>query len=345
MKEPNFDLRACDAKTLTEVRKRGVLMVQRGESPERVAEVLGVSRAAVYNWLSLYRQGGWQNLDAKKRGGRRRKLGTAAIRWVYQTVTTKDPRQLKFGFALWTVPAIGEAVRQRWSVDLSRWSVMRLLRQLGLTPQRPLWRAWQQDPEAVKRWLEVEYPALIKRAKKEGAEIWFGDEAGVRSDEHSGRTWAPRGRTPVVKVTGERFGLNIVSAVSPRGELRFMVVGGTVNAGVFVEFLRRMAAQSSRKVILVVDGHPTHKARKTRAFAAANADKIELVYLPAYSPELNPDELVWNDLKNNFLRKLAIGSKAEMYHAVSSYLHALQKMGDHVRSFFRHPETAYAAIW
>lgn len=344
MSKPKFDLRAVDAATLTEIRKRGVLKVQEGQSPDAVAQDLGVSRAAVFNWLSLYRKGGWSALEAKKRGGTKRKLSPRAIEWVYRTVTTKDPQQLKFGFALWTVPIITEAIKRRWDVSLSRWSVMRLLKQLGLSAQRPLWRAWQQDPEAVERWLEEEYPALVRRAKKEGAEIWFADEAGVRSDSHGGTTWAKKGETPVVKCTGARFGLNAISAVNPRGELRFKVVDGTVNAGVFIDFLKRLVASSERKLFVIVDGHPCHKARKTRRYVESLDGALELHFLPAYSPELNPDELVWNDMKNQFLRKVLPATKAEMKAAVTSYLRGLQRMPALLRSFFRHPDTAYASL-
>jgi transposase len=329
---------------LTELRKRGVAAVQNGESPEDVARVLGVHRATVYNWLSQYRAGGWGNLDAGKRGGRRRKLDAKAMAWIYKVVTRKDPRQFKFAFALWTSKMVGELIRERLNIALSKASVCRLLDQLGLSAQRPLWRAYQQDPQRVDRWLKEDYPALRAEAKRQKAEIWFADEAGVRSDAHAGTTWARRGQTPIVSSTGARFGLNIISAVSAQGHFRFMCVDGRVNAGVFIDFLKRLVHNAPRKIFLVVDGHPTHKAKKVQKYVASVADRLELVFLPPYSPELNPDELVWNDLKNNAIGRKVITGPQQLRGEVLSFLRSLQKLPERVRSYFRAPTTAYTIM-
>jgi transposase len=284
------DCRALDHKTLSELRKRAVARVQAGESPTVVANVLGVHIRTMFRWLALYRAGGRQNLRAGKRGGRPPKLDGMALKWIYNTVTLKNPLQLKFPFALWTSSMIGELIRKRFGVRLSRSSVCRLLGQMGLSAQRPLWRAYQQDPEAVRRWTEEEYPAIRRRARKLGAEIYFGDEAGVRSDFHSGTTWGQRGKTPIVSSTGARFGANMISAVSAQGKLRFMVKKGRVTATAFLEFLKRLLVNAERPIFLIVDGHPTHKAKCVRKFVDAQQGKLELFYLPGYSPELNPDE-------------------------------------------------------
>lgn len=340
----NTDARGLTHDKLTELRQRAVAAVQNGESPEDVARVLGVHRATVYNWLSQYRAGGWGNLDARKRGGRRRKLDAKAMAWIYKAVTLKDPRQFKFAFALWTSKMIMEVIRQRFNITLSKASVCRLLDQLGLSAQRPLWRAYQQDPVMVQRWLDKDYPAIRAKAKREKAEIWFADEAGVRSDAHAGTTWAPRGQTPIVSTTGARFGLNIISAVSPQGHFRFMCVDGRVNAGVFIDFLKRLIHNAPRKVFLIVDGHPTHKAKKVKAYVASVADRLELFFLPPYSPELNPDELVWNDLKNNSVGRKVITSTQQLKSEVLSFLRSLQKLPGRVRSYFGAPTTAYAGM-
>jgi len=184
----NTDARRLDHKTLTELRRRGVASVQKGESPALVAAALGVNERTLYRWLAAYRQGGWSKLDARKRGGRRPKLDAAAMRWIYQTVVTKSPLQLKFAFALWTAAMVRQLIRSRFSIKLSHSSVCRLLNQLGLSAQRPLWRAYQQDPQAVERWKREEYPRIRQRARQRGAQIFFSDEAGVRSDFHSGTT-------------------------------------------------------------------------------------------------------------------------------------------------------------
>lgn len=338
----NTDGRKLDAKTLTELRKRAVARVEAGEGPDAVARVLGVTRQAVYGWLARYRSGGWDALEAKKRGGRPPKLDRHAMKWVYDTVTMKDPRQLKFPFALWTCEMIATAIEQRFGVKLSRWSVMRLLDQLGLSAQRPMWRAYQQDPAAVERWVREEYPKIQALAKRERAEIYFGDEAGVRSDHHAGTTWGVRGRTPVVSSTGARFGMNLFSAVSPRGHLRFSVIAGRVGAGEVIQFIRRLLHGQRRPVFLILDGHPAHKAKRVSQFVESLKGRLRLFFLPAYSPERNPDELVWNDLKHHIGRSGVFGPD-QMRAAVRSRLRHLARSPHKVRGFFRMAYTEYAA--
>jgi transposase len=291
------DARRLDHKTLTELRKRAVSSVQDGQSPEIVAKALGINRVTIYGWLSRYRNGGWGALDARKRGGRKPKLDGKAIQWIYKTVTMKNPLQLKFTFALWTAMMVAQIIYQQFGIKLSKASVCRLLNQLGLTPQRPVWRAYQQKPEEVQKWLQEEYPKIRLLARQKKAVIFFGDEAGVRSDHHAGTTWAVKGKTPVVSSTGARFGLNMISAVSAQGEFRFMTVKGRIGAPLFIEFIKRLLHGMDRMVFLIVDGHPVHKAKSVKNFIETIKDRFALFYLPPYSPELNPDERVWNDLK------------------------------------------------
>lgn len=337
------DCRKLDHKTLTEVRRRAVSAVQEGQSPEVVAEAVGINRTTIYDWLAMYRRGGWSALEARKRGGRRAKLNGKAMGWIYRTVTMKNPLQLKFPFALWTCDMIRELIARRFGVKLSRTSVNRLLAQLGLSAQRPLWRAYQQNPQAVERWLKDEYPAIREEARKRGADIYFGDEAGVRSDHHAGTTWGARGRTPVVSSTGARFGFNMISAISPRGTLRFMVVEGKVGAATFIAFLKRLLHGAAKPVYLIVDGHPSHKAKAVNRFVEAMSGKLKLFLLPGYSPELNPDELVWNSLKNSGLGKRVHTSKDQMKRDATSHLRKLQRLPNIIRSFFQKPSTIYAA--
>lgn len=338
------DARALDHKTLTELRKRAVARVQAGEMPTEVARVLGIHVRTIFRWLALYRSGGLPKLDARKRGGRPTKLDGKALKWIYNTVTMKNPLQLKFPFALWTSTMIRELIWKKFGIQLSRSSVCRLLGQLGLSAQRPLWRAYQQDPEAVQKWIEEEYPKIRQKARKAGAEIFFGDEAGVRSDFHSGTTWGKRGQTPIVSSTGARFSANMISAVSPRGQLRFMLTKGRVNAKVFIGFLKRLMINAPGPIFLIVDGHPTHKAKCVRQFVELQKGKLKLFLLPSYSPELNPDEYVWNDLKNNCLGRKAVTSKDQLRKQVVSHLRRLQKMPGLIKSFFRSPTTQYAMI-
>ena len=337
------DCRRLGHIALSELRKQAVLQIQGGTSPEIVAMGLGINRTTIYDWLALYRNGGWGALKAKKRGGRTRKLNGKAMAWVYRTVTMKNPMQMKFVFALWTIDIIRKLIKDKFGIVLSKASVNRLLDQMGLSAQKPLWRAYQQNPEAVDSWLKSEYPKIKRTAKRNGAEIFFGDEAGVRSDHHSGTTWAPKGKTPVVSATGARFGFNIISAISARGTLRFMIVEGSVGAGTFIEFMKRLLVGATKPVYLIVDGHPSHKAKKVREWVEAQAGKIRLFLLPGYSPEPNPDELVWNNLKNHGLGKRVYSSKDEMKKIAISHMRKLQHMPEVIRSFFRKPSTIYAA--
>lgn len=338
------DARKLTHEGLTELRKRVVASVQAGESPEVVARVFGVSRQAVYGWLALYRSGGWDKLEAGKRGGRKPKLDGKAMRWIYQTVTMKNPLQLKFTYALWTAKMLGELIAQRFKVELSKASVCRLLGQLGLSPQRPVWRAYQQQPEAVQKWLDEEYPEIRLMAKREKAQIFFGDEAGVRSDHHAGTTWAPRGQTPVVSSTGARFSLNLISAVSAQGEMRFMVVDGTVGSSQFIEFIKRLLHNAPGKIFLIVDGHPSHKAKMVQKFVESVKDRFRLFFLPPYSPELNPDERVWNDLKNNRIGRTVVEDKVSLKAAVIGCIRSIQKNAERIRGYFNNESTRYAAV-
>ena len=338
------DARKLNHKTLEEIRIRAVERVQAGESPEAVLAALGFSRACIYNWLARYRAGGWVGLKARPLAGRPAKISGVQLRWLYRTMVGKNPLQFGFEFALWTRGMIRILLRERFGLKLSLSSVGRLLKQLGLTGQRPLWRAWEQDPERVKPWREREYPAIHALAKQVGAAIFFGDEAGVRSDYHSGTPWGQRGQTPVVPTTGQRVGLNMISVVSARGELRFMVVKGKLNAARYVQFLKRLMHQASRPIFLIADGHPVHKSRAARVYADSTEGLLRLFYLPPYSPELNPDEQVWNHVKHHGVGRTLLEGADHLQRFVNSQLRRLQKSPELVRRFFLMPDTQYAAI-
>lgn len=328
---------------LTELRKRAVSRVQEGESPEAVIRAMGFCRASIYNWLAMYRAGGWDALDARKRGGRPRKVSARMIAWVYRVVTSGDPRQYKFPFALWTRNAIAILLYRRYGVRLSANSVGRLLAHLGITPQKPLWRAYQQDPERVRQWIQTEYPAIARQAQQERAEIWFGDESGVRSDYHAGTTWAARGKTPVVRTTGARYRLNMLSAVNRRGKMRFMIEAKGLNADVMCRFLDRLMAGQKRRVFLILDGHPIHKSARLARKVTGFDGRLRLFLLPPYSPELNPDEGVWREVKGHRLGRAGIFSFADLKSKALGALRHLARRPDKVRALFRTHTTIYAA--
>ena len=239
---------------------------------------------------------------------------------------------------------VAELVWRQFGIRLSKASVCRLLNQLGLSPQKPLWRAFQQNPERVKKWIKEEYPRIRARARDQKADIFFGDEAGVRSDFHSGKTWATRGKTPVVGTTGARFGCNMISAISPKGAMRFMLVKDKINADVFVDFLKRLMHNWPRSIFLIVDGHPVHKSVAVSKFVTSTEGRLQIFYLPPYSPELNPDEQVWNHLKNRGVGRKPVTGPDQLKRLIVSHLRKVQKSPSLVRSFFNLPETAYAAI-
>ena len=341
---PRRDARKLDHKTLEEIRIRAVEQVQAGQSPEAVIMALGFSRSCIYTWLALYRAGGWGALKARVLNGRPMKISAAQMRWLYATIAGKNPLQFRFEFALWTRQRIRMLLREEFSLKLSLTSVGRLLRQLGLSCQRPLFRATEQDPERVRRWREAEFPAIRELAKKTGAAIFFGDEAGVRSDYHAGTTWGVKGKTPIVPRTGGRNSVNMLSAVNARGELRFMLVKGRVNGDVFAGFLRRLMHNAERPVFLILDGHSIHRSRPVSDFVARQEGRLRLFFLPPYSPELNPDEQVWNSVKHHGVGKAVLQGAADLRRFVLVRLRSLQRLPWTVRMFFLTPDTQYAAL-
>lgn len=336
-----LDGRKLDHKTREVIRKRAVQRIKAGESPEVVIKALGYHRSAVYQWLKLFDEGGIEALTFKKIPGAKPKLTTAQKKKVFDIVTMKNPEQLKFPFALWTLGMVRQLIIDQFAVTLSEVSVGRLLKALGLTPQKPLRRAWQQNPVRVDKWLSEEYPAIQKEAKKVGATIYFGDEAGIRSDYHSGTTWAVKGQTPVIRTTGSRFSLNMVSAVSAKGSMRFMTIKGRLTTDRFIEFLERLLKNQEKPVFLIVDGHPVHRSNRVQLFVTATEGKLRLFLLPPYSPELNPDEQVWSHLKHHRLGKMIIKTKEDLETKIKSALRSIQRTTSLIMSFFRHKECCY----
>jgi transposase len=320
------DGRKLDHKTLEQLRIRAVRRIEQGAHPEDIAQALGMTRAAVYSWLAKYRQGGLEALRAKPVPGRPPTLSGAQLARLYHLVVGNDPRQLQFAFALWTRAMVRELIRREFAVALSAVSVGRLLRKLGLSPQRPLYRAYQQNPQAVARWKAETYPQIRAEAAATGGTVYFADEAGVRSDYHAGTTWAPVGKTPVVAATGDRFAVNLISAVSAKGALRFAAYEGNLNAVVFLDFCRRLLADATGPVFLVLDGHPVHRSNAVKQFAAASGGRLRLCFLPGYSPELNPDEWVWKHVKHDRIGRAGVSGPEDLKAKALAALHRLQKL-------------------
>ena len=325
------------------IRKRAVQMVLNGISPEQVAVDIDINRRTIYSWLEKYHYGGWDALKRKPRPGAKPKLTGEQMDKLYRMVAWSNPRQYAFPFALWTRALVRDLIRREFGVALSEVSVGRILHTLGLTPQRPLRRAKERDPLRVSEWLRHEFPALQARAKREKALIFFADEAALRSDHHAGTTWAPVGLTPVVERTGARFRLNMLSAVNAAGHFRFMVNEGSVNGAIFAEFLERLVEGMDRKIILVVDGCSIHRGKVVQEKLKELGDQVELVFLPPYSPQLNPDEGVWARVKQE-VGKQVILTKQDLIQKAVAALEKFARMPEAVRAIFGQPEFRYAAI-
>jgi transposase len=261
---------------------------------------------------------------------------------LYTLIVGADPRQYQFEFALWTRELVRQLIYTQFKVRLSTVSVGRLLRTLGLSPQRPVFRATQQDPERVRRWREQEYPAIRDEAAQLGATIYFADEAGIRSDYHSGTTWAPVGQTPVVTSTGARYAVNMISAITPKGKLRFSTFTGTMDAAVFIAFCRRLIHDDTGSVFLILDGHPVHRSKAVKEFVDTTDGRLRLFFLPPYSPELNPDEWVWKNVKHDRIGKAGIRSADDLRQKAENALRRLQRLPGLVCAFFRDPHIRYA---
>lgn len=337
------DARKLDRKTQEALRIRAVNKVRAGESPEVVAQAIGVNRTTIYDWLAKHRDGGLSALKERKAPGRIPKLDGKKIKWIFDILTQKSPQQLKFEYALWTREMLQKIIKDKFKISLSLPSIGRLLAQLGFTCQKPLYKAIQKNESLVKEWLRKIFPRIKRRAGLENADIYFGDAAHIRSDHHAGKTWGRRGETPVVKSSGARFGFSLLSAITSKGAMRFMIKEGSVNSTVFIEFLKRLILGSKKKVFLIVDGGSSHVSKMTKAYVESVSNQLELFYLPPYSPELNPDELVWNHLKNHTVGRSTVIDKKDFKRKVTGSMRSLQKNPEKIKSFFGKKTLKYAA--
>lgn len=341
-----------DARKLTQeaqeaLRLRAIkAVVIDGMKISAVVDLFCVSRSAVNKWISIHKKGGQKSLLKKKRGRRSQDMKLlqpyqCAI--IVNLITDRCPDQLKLPFMLWTRDAVGMLIEQRFGIKMAVRSVGNYLKRWGFTPQKPLKRAYERQDRAVKIWLEETYPKIAARAKGEGAEIHWGDEAGFRSDHQTGTSYSPKGKTPVIKSTGKRFRVNMISTVTNKGTLRFMLFEESFTADVFIKFLKRLVKGSDTKVFLILDNLRVHHAKVLKPWLQENKDKIELFYLPSYSPELNPDELLNQDVKSNAVGRKRAKTIVELKNNIMHYLFGTQKSPELVQSYFHKSEVSYAA--
>jgi len=314
-------------------------IVVRQEPAYLVSQVYNIPKRTVFNWLALYRSGGWDALKEIGRSGRPKKLSGFEMQWIYEVVSNGTPDQHKFDFCLWTLNALRALIKRELKVELSKASLSRLLKNLGLSAQRPIFKSYKQDPRKIKQYMEETFPEAMKQAEKMGATIYFLDEASVRSDAHRGTTWGEKGKTPVVKNSGGRFGVNLISAVSPRGDMRFQCIDGKMNSKKFIQFIKKLHNDAKQPILVITDNARYHHSKETQKFIEKQKEII-LEFIPPYSPELNPDEQVWNHLKLR-LGKISIFNKEEMKSSVLSIMRSIQKKTNLIQSFFRMKDTKY----
>ncbi len=310
----------------------------------QAADLYHLSKSAVDKIWTRFKQKGSRGLVSKKRGVQGgKKINGKQSAEVRQLIKDKLPEQLKLSFGLWTREAVQQLILNKYGIELSRWQVGRYLKSWGYTPQKPITKAFEQNPERVKEWLDKEYPIIKKRAAKENATIYFEDEVGMRSDHQAGKSYAPKGETPVIKKTGQRFSLNMVSAISNKGHVEFMILDGTFNGGVFLEFLTRLIKYKQQKIFLVVDGHSAHKTKAVKAWLEENKSRIEIFFLPPYSPELNAQEYVNQDLKTNIIGKKRPINKEQMRNNVEEFMNKRKNDKKQVQKYFHVSHVQYAA--
>lgn len=333
---------SAELKLRYEKRRGAVSAVRAGEAATVVARVYKVPLRTLFSWLERYRHGGYDALREGQRSGRPRRVNGEVMRWLYNAITLGDPRQYQLPFCLWTLALVRQLLKREFGIELSKSGISRLLGHLGLSPQRPIYRSYKRDPRAMRKYLDKTFPGLRAKARRTGALIYFVDEAAVRSDAHRGTTWGKIGQTPEVEDSGDRFSLKMISAVSPRGDMRFCCFEGRMQGARFVDFLKKLRADAGRPIIVIADNASYHTSGVVQRYVAARPGEVSVENLPAYSPELNPDEQVWNHAKAR-LAKRYVATKQEFKTALFGIMLSIQRSTALVRSFFQLPDTKYAA--
>ena len=341
-----IDLRTATKEVKEDIRRRAIRMIRQGHKQSEISRMLGVNKNSVTTWYSNYRKHGTKGLKEKARGhktGEGRLLTPLQEKGVQNMITDKMPDQLKLPYGLWTRQAIRDLIKREYGIRIAIRTMGDYLHRWGFTPQKPKKRAYEQNPKAVQRWLKEEYPVISKSAKKEKAEIHWGDETGVRNDCQYGRSYALKGKTPVKDKMAKRISLNMISTITNQGKVRFMTYKGTMDSSVFIDFLKRLIKGAKRKIYLILDNLRVHHSKPVKEWVEKNEDKIALFFLPSYSPERNPDEYLNCDLKYGLAQKVAPKDEKQLKRNVQSHMKLLQKNPDRVASYFKHECISYAA--
>lgn len=338
-----YDARKLSTDEQALIRRIAVQRVLSGESAASVTRSYGLGSKTIFKWLRIARENGLDSLAPIPRTGRKRALSEIEAEEVKRWIINGDPRQYGFDFGLWTRQIVADLIYDKFKINLSVTAVGNLLHRLGLTPQKPLRRAYERDESAVQEWVDNVYPEIKKSAKKQGAEIYWLDEAAIRSDDPLQRTWGLKGVTPVVHTSGQRQAINAISALSNKGAFWYHVYTGRFNADKFIECLKDFMKYRRDRVFIITDGHPVHKSNKVKNFIASLDGKLSLYLLPPYAPDLNPDELVWNQMRHLGTSKRPLKKGESLKERAIIDLESIKTNKALVKSFFRAPSVSFAA--
>jgi transposase len=341
-----IDMRKLSREARHERRVQVIRLRKAGHTYDEIAALTGLSRTGVFDICKRHATSGASALRGAVGG---RKLGDLRLltaeqeAQIQKLIVDKTPDQLKMVYALWTRAAVAELIEQRCGVKLQVRTMGLYLARWGFTPQKPMRKAYEQSPAAVRKWLDEDYPAIAARAKAEGAEIQWGDESGMRSDDVRGRSYAPKGETPVVRVPNKRHGLSIISTVSNKGQMRWRIFDGALNSDILIDFFKRLIKGQAKKVFLILDNLRVHHSKPVKQWLARHIDEIEVFYLPSYSPELNPDEMANADLKQAVTKLAPARTKLQLVKATARHLRSVQRQPERIKKYFEHGPVRYAA--
>jgi transposase len=337
------DGRTLDHKTLETIRLMAVERVREGEPASQVIDAYGFNRTTIYKWINaaLSPGIGIKALRSTKGTGRPRTLTPRQESQVFRWINGRDPRQYGLDFGLWTRTVVATLLEQKFGIKLGLTAIGELLAKLGLTPQKPLQRAYQRDPEAIEKWQREIFPAIARQAKAKRAEVFFWDESGFRADTVHGKTWGVRGQTPIVYRPGQRQAISAASAVNANGAFWFCTYEGGLNAELFVELLQQMMRGRKKSVHLILDSLPAHKTVLVKKYIESMKGRLTLHFLPGYAPDLNPDELVWSHVKRTGVARRPLRKGEKLRERIEEQLEQLRRLPSLVRSFFQAPSVAY----
>lgn len=340
-REERTDYKKCSADVLYEARKIVIRMWKKHKPVKEIVEVTGLSQNVIYITIRKYKAGGLNALKPKKRGrkpGNNKTLTGEQERTITKLITDKTPDQIKLKCCLWTRATVQQLIKDKFDIDMPIRTVGEYLKRWGFTVQRPMKQAMNQKPEQVQKWLTETYPKIHKLAKDEGAEIFWGDETAIQNTSNYARGYAPRGKTPVLKVQTVKMHINMISAISNQGKVHFMFSDESINSDKLIEFMERLTKDAGRKIYLILDNLRAHHSKNTTAWVEKHADKIALFYLPPYSPEYNPDEYLNNDLKQTIGNREMVKDREELQENADNFMNNLSKNSNHVKSYFDHPK-------